>query len=116
MCGSHGFNGSCCPHPQILKEKICGNFIGSAGATPILWQAPEGDYIEGTFQVFNSAASGGNASGNISLAGGIGIGMSDATPGNTISQSVPSPVSFSIIAPVGVSGTYCITLYKRVLL
>jgi hypothetical protein len=98
----------------MIKEEICGNFIGSTGPTPIRWQAPAGDYIQGNFRVFNSASSGGNASGNITFSGG-GLGMPDATPGNTISRTVPNPISFSIVAGEGVSGTYCIILYKRVL-
>ena len=48
-----------------------------------------------------------------------GVATPDAVtvePGNTTSQSVNQPTQFTIAAAdVGDSGTYCITLYKRVL-
>lgn len=113
MCGSNGFNGACCPPATIIKEEICGNFNGPFVDVTV-WSAPPGDYIQGTFQIFNSAASTGEV-----LAVGAATPPIDlrATPGNTVSQSVSNPTNFviTITADTGESGTYCITLYKRVL-
>jgi hypothetical protein len=111
MCGSHGFNNACCPPAVIMQEELCGNFNGPlAGVT--VWSAPAGDYIQGTFSIFNSAAS----TGTVTAAGTAtpAIVLS-ADPGNTDSQSVSNPTSFTITADAGESGTWCITLYKRVL-
>lgn len=105
---------TCCPPAQIMKEKICGNFVGSVGIPPIVWQAPAGDYIQGNFQIFNSAASTGPTSGNVQLANGSAIAFGP-TPGNTSSVTTSNPINFRIFADIGESGTYCITLYKRVL-
>lgn len=113
MCGSNGSNNACCPPAVIMKEEICGNFSGLNAATEV-WSAPLGDYIQGTFQIFNSAASAG-------LGPVVGGGVADpvillsAEPGNTDSQSVGNPTSFTITSALGDSGTWCITLYKRVL-
>jgi hypothetical protein len=114
MCGSHGFNGACCPPAQIMQEEICGNFNGTVtpGTAVTVWSAPPGDYIQGTFSIFNSAAS----TGTVTAAGAAtpAIVLS-ATPGNTASQSVSNPTTFTITADIGESGSWCITLYKRVL-
>lgn len=115
MCRLSGFNGSCCPPARIFQEKICGNFnFNGTGAPQIVWSAPPGDYFEGTFQVFNSAASPGTVSANIGLIGGGGLGIS-IDPGSTVSLAANNPVSLTIFTDAGESGTYCITLYKRVL-
>ncbi|WP_148359645.1 S-Ena type endospore appendage [Peribacillus simplex] len=116
ICGSNEFNGACCPSARIFQEEICGNFNsdGVPGLPQIVWTAPAGDYFEGTFQIFNSAASPGNASANIAFVGGGAIGTA-ASPGSTVSVAVTNPTSLTIIADAGESGTYCITLYKRVL-
>jgi hypothetical protein len=114
MCGSNGFNGACCPPAVIMKEELCGNFNGTVtpGVAVTVWSAPAGDYIQGTFTIFNSAAS----TGEVTAAGTATpeIDLS-ATPGNTSSQSVSNPTNFTITADAGESGTWCITLYKRVL-
>jgi hypothetical protein len=116
MCGSNGFNNACCPPAQILKEEICGNFNNSSGAPLAIpvWEAPAGDYIQGTFQVFNSAASVGVATGNIDL-GNFSVAMTPATPGNTVSETFNNPEGLVIATGGTASGRYCITLYKRVL-
>jgi hypothetical protein len=111
MCGSSGFNGACCPPAQILKEEICGNFNGEL-ATEEVWSAPGGSYISGTFQLFNSASSPATVTAAGTATPAIEL---SAAPGNTNSQSVNNPTSFTITAAEGDSGTYCITLYKRVL-
>ncbi|WP_027954010.1 S-Ena type endospore appendage [Halobacillus kuroshimensis] len=105
MCQSHS---ACCPQAQIIQEKICGNFNGVL-ADPV-WTAPAGSYISGTFQIFNSASSAGPVTGAITPTGAL-----SALPGNTDSVSVNNPTAFAITSVVGDSGTYCITLYKRVL-
>lgn len=119
MCGSHGFNGgdACCPPAQIFQEKICGNFNGASSDTDIIvWTAPTvfNDYIQGTFEIFNSARSTGAVGGSVSNSVGGPVTFT-ADPGNSISSSVISPTSFTITAGAGETGTYCITLYKRVL-
>lgn len=102
---------SCCPAPEIFQEDFCGNFNGALAAEEV-WSAPAGAYIAGTFQLFNSSGS----TGTVTAAGAAlpAIALS-AAPGNTDSQSVNNPTSFTITAAAGDSGTYCITLYKRVL-
>jgi hypothetical protein len=111
MCGSNGSNNACCPPAQILKEEICGNFNGPlAGVT--VWSAPAGSYISGTFQLFNSASSTGTVTATGAATPAIAL---SAAPGNTDSESVNNPTTFVITAAAGDSGTYCITLYKRVL-
>lgn len=111
MCGSNGFSGACCPPAQILKEEICGNFNGALTAEEI-WSAPAGAYFSGTFQIFNSASS----TGAVTAAGAATPPIAlDAAQGNTDSQSVNNPTTFTITSVAGDSGTYCITLYKRVL-
>ncbi len=106
MCDSN----ACCPPAQILQEKICGNFSGDV-ANPV-WSAPTGGYIAGTFEIFNSASSTSKAVGQITA---VPAGNITAVPGNTASVSVNAPTNFTIEAPVGTSGTYCIILYRRVL-
>ncbi|WP_281657904.1 S-Ena type endospore appendage [Halobacillus sp. Cin3] len=108
MCGVYSDCGSACsPEAQIIQEEISGNINQLLTAEP-LWEAPEGSYISATFQVFNSALS----TGNIVTAGDV---ILTALPGNTISESVDNPSIFTVTTLAGVSGTYCITLYKRVL-
>ncbi|WP_027954011.1 S-Ena type endospore appendage [Halobacillus kuroshimensis] len=109
MCGVYSDSVSaCCPQAQIVQEEICGNINGVLTAD-ILWSAPAGSYISGTFQVFNSASS----TGNIVVAGDVVF--AGVTPGNTQSESVDNPTTFTVTALAGVNGTYCITLYKRIL-
>ncbi|RFA33406.1 hypothetical protein CAI16_14765 [Virgibacillus dokdonensis] len=110
MCGSNVGSGACCPPAQILKEEICGNFNGAL--TEPVWSAPAGSYIAGTFQVFNSASSPATVTATGTATPAIAL---SAAPGNTDSQSVNNPTNFSITAADGDNGTYCITLYKRVL-
>ncbi|MGG3573429.1 S-Ena type endospore appendage [Bacillus gobiensis] len=111
MCNSQGLNGACCPPAQMFQESICGNFNGPLTAEEV-WSAPAGSYFAGTFEIFNS----GSSTGTVTAAGTAtpAIALS-ADPGNTDSQSVNNPTTFTITAAVGDSGTYCITLYKRVL-
>lgn len=113
MCGSKGFNDACCPSGQIFQEQICGNFYGGTeGETQIVWQAPVGDFFEGTFEIFNSASSPGDATGTVNP-GGVTVGP--VPPGFSMAQTVLNPTDFTITAPAGVNGKFCITLYKRVL-
>jgi hypothetical protein len=110
------FNGSCCPSAQVIKEEICGNFNNSGSQLTVIrvWSAPPGDYIQGNFQVFNSAASVGLATGNINLVNAT-IAITPSRPGNTSSGTFTNPIGLTIAIQPGASGTYCITLYKRVL-
>lgn len=108
MCQSHS---ACCPQAQIVQEKICGNFNGLLAAQEV-WSAPPGSYVSGTFQIFNSASSLAPVAGAVV---GVPPGVLAAAPGVTDSVSVNSPTSFTITSALGDSGTYCITLYKRVL-
>lgn len=112
MCDfSHG---GCCPPAQIVKEKICGNLNNNSETTfsQTIWISPPGDYIQGNFQVFNSAASTGNIAPSVN---GLLVPLTTATPGNTVGRTVMNPTSFNVTLEPGSSGTYCMTLYKRVL-
>ena len=113
MCGTNFNGGACCPPAQIIKEEICGNFNGELTDAAI-WTAPAGTYISGTFQLFNSAASTAAVTADIENAAAV-ITALTAAQGNTVSASVDNPTSFTLTAAEGDSGTYCITLYKRVL-
>ncbi|MYL18984.1 hypothetical protein GLW04_03725 [Halobacillus litoralis] len=108
MCGVYSDSGSaCCPQAQIVQEEICGN-INELLVAETLWEAPAGSYVSATFQVFNSASS----AGSIVTAGDVVL---TALPGNTVSESVNNPTLFTVTTLAGITGTYCITLYKRVL-
>ncbi|MET3321830.1 UNVERIFIED_ORG: hypothetical protein ABIC97_004948 [Peribacillus simplex] len=111
MCGSNGINGGCCPPAQVFQEKICGNFNGPLAGVEI-WSAPSGAYSSGTFEIFNSAASTTTVMATGTSTPGIAL---SAAPGNTDSQSVNQPTSFTITAGAEDNGSYCINLYKRVL-
>lgn len=110
-CSSGGLGGSCCPPAQMFQEQICGNFNGPLAAVDV-WNAPAGAYFSGTFQLFNSASSTATVTATGAATPAIAI---SAPQGNTDSQSVNNPTTFTITAVAGDSGTYCITLYKRVL-
>lgn len=98
--------GNCAPQAQIFQEKINGNF---SSITATVWTADPGHYIQGTFEIFNSASSPGVATGTVNA-------VTFTVPtGYTVGRSVQSPTTFSIAATTGIAGSYCITLYKRVL-
>ncbi|OJD74832.1 S-Ena type endospore appendage [Bacillus paramycoides] len=114
MCDSQGINGNCCPPAKIFQEKICGNFSATtAEVTQTVWSAPAGDFFEGTFEIFNSATSAAPVTGTIT--------STPATPaltvpvGFSVSATALRPTAFSIAAPAGTNGKFCITLYKHVL-
>ncbi|EEK75499.1 hypothetical protein COE58_03525 [Bacillus cereus] len=113
MCGSQGISGNfCCPPSQIFQEKICGNF--GPDNDVVVWFADQvDDYIQGTFEVFNSASSTGNviASLGSALQGSV---LFPTPPGFSRSTSFPLPITFQINSPPNTSGTFCITLYKRI--
>jgi hypothetical protein len=110
MCNSQGSE-ACCPPAQVFQEKICGNFNGPLAGVEV-WSAPAGAYFSGTFELFNSASSPATVTATGASTPAIAL---TAAPGNTDSQSVNQPTSFTITAGAGDNGTYCITLYKRVL-
>ena len=121
MCGSNGMSGDCCccPPAQFFQEKICGNFnnpVGTGGGLGVtVWSAPAGDYLEGTFEIFNSASSPGAVTGSVTSTAVPVVTIFSAPPGFSVSVSVRRPTIFTLTVPEGASGTYCITLYKRVL-
>lgn len=99
---------NCAPQPQLFQECINGNFSDTAAT---VWSAPPGHYIEGTFEIYNSASSSGDATGSVN-----GGAVDFTVPsGYTIGGSAENPTVFSITAATGVNGSYCITLYKKVL-
>ncbi|WP_404349648.1 hypothetical protein LG311_03405 [Sutcliffiella horikoshii] len=102
-------NSNCAPQAQLFQECISGNFLGT-GTIVTVWSAAAGQYSQGTFSLFNSAASTTAATGTINATETI-----VADPGTTVSQSVSTPTAFAITAATGDNGSYCITLYKRVL-
>jgi hypothetical protein len=111
MCANGMGGGCCCPPAQMFQEKICGNFNGPLAAV-VVWSAPPGSYFAGTFEIFNSASS---LTTVTAATVSTPVGALSAAPGNSDTQSVNNPTSFAITAAVGNSGTFCITLYKRVL-
>jgi len=97
-------------HHKIFKEELCGNF---GPGTMIVWAAAlPGEIVNGTFQVFNSAASTSNVHALVS--GNPSVTFPPIPPGFTISREVLEPTSFTINSPQGASGTYCIKLFKQV--
>ncbi|MFA9456771.1 S-Ena type endospore appendage [Halalkalibacter sp. AB-rgal2] len=105
--------GACAPSGFMFQECISGNFNATdASIDTLVWTSDPGHYTQGTFQVFNSAASAAVVTGTVAGAQPATI---TADPGFTISSSVQGPTGFTIEAATGTSGTYCITLYKRVL-
>ncbi|MGG0792670.1 S-Ena type endospore appendage [Brevibacillus laterosporus] len=111
MACSSSADGGCCPPAQMFQEQICGNFNGPLAGVEV-WSAPAGAYFSGTFQLFNSASSTGTVTATGAATPAI---ASSAAQGNTDCQSVNNPTTFVITAVAGDSGTYSITLYKRVL-
>ncbi|EJV82061.1 S-Ena type endospore appendage [Bacillus cereus] len=107
MCNS-GCN-TCCSPAQFFQEKICGNYVGT-GTVVQVWSAPAGSYISGTFEIFNPTSNTALATGTVTPSGTI-----TPSPGDSASISLNSPTtSFSINAAAGDTGTFCITLYKRI--
>ena len=115
MCDSMGSDCCCCPPAKVFQEKICGNFsnLTTADVTQIVWSGPTGDIFEGTFEIFNSANSGVAVTGTITANPTVPAFM--VPPGFSISRTALRPTAFTILAPPGTSGTFCITLYKRAL-
>ncbi|PEQ68076.1 S-Ena type endospore appendage [Bacillus cereus] len=104
---------ACCPTPKIVEEKICGNFATAVDPLTV-WTTNENNYISGTFEVYNSASTSGNAT--MDVTSNPDIAVIQVPPGTTMSVSAQRPTAFTISAPLaGANGTYCITLYKRVL-
>ncbi|PEQ68077.1 S-Ena type endospore appendage [Bacillus cereus] len=110
---------ACCPEPQIVTEKICGNFEIPSTLNPadlVLWTStPGSDFVSGTFEVYNSTSSPINA--NVSVTANPPVALTVVPPGNTISVTAIRPTNFGVSGQLGVAGltgTYCITLYKRI--
>ncbi|MFB7642038.1 hypothetical protein [Peribacillus butanolivorans] len=81
-----------------------------------VFTAPVGAYFEGTFEIFNSAASVSTVTGTVnSSTAPVTTTIGPVPPGNTIANTVQNPTSFVIQMPSGTSGTYSLTLYKRIL-
>jgi hypothetical protein len=101
------------PPVHIFQETITGNFSASTyDITQIVWSASPGAYFEGTFEISNSSVSYGTVCGCITTNDCIEFN----TPiGFSVGRTVIKPIEFSITVPAASSGTYSITLYKRVL-
>lgn len=114
MCHSQA-SGSCCPPAQVFQEKLCGNFSNISGiaVTQAVWIAAAGEYVDGTFEIFNSAASTAAVTGSITSTPIVPDIV--VPPGFTVSSSASSPTLFEITIPPGASGTFCVTVYKRIL-
>ncbi|MHC2836291.1 S-Ena type endospore appendage [Bacillus sp. F9_6S_D1_P_5] len=113
MCESQGISGNCCccPPAQLFQEKICGNF--GPNNTVVVWSAGEvDDYVQGTFEVFNSASSTENV--GIAVTGVQGSFTAETPPGFSRAISARFPITFQIGSLSNTSGTFCITLYKRI--
>lgn len=92
---------------KIIKEEICGNF---GPGKQIVWEAISVDNIHGTFQIFNSANSTSPVEGFVD--GSNPVIFPAVPPGSTLSRSTTFPKSFTIEAPTGSSGKYCIIFTK----
>jgi hypothetical protein len=97
----------------MFQECIEGNWNATEAAIETLvWTSAPGHYVQGTFKLFNSAGSVAVATGEV---GGVQEVTITAAPGFTIAAAAQGPTGFTIEAATGSSGSYCITLYKRVL-
>ncbi|KXZ12713.1 hypothetical protein AXI59_16250 [Bacillus nakamurai] len=99
------------PHKKvkIFQEEICGNF---GPGTQTVWEAISVDNIQGTFQIFNSAQSTSSVEGFVEAS--KPIIFPTVPPGSTITRSTTFPTSFTINAPKGTNGKYCIILTKLI--
>ncbi|HDR5354328.1 TPA: hypothetical protein QCS32_006147 [Bacillus thuringiensis] len=115
MSRSESCLNNCCPESEIIQEEICGNFsyneIPAGFFVLFAVAAADTSYISGTFEVFNSASSAGNATVNIT---GIPNTNMIVQPGVSGTRTVTRPTQFTITVPPNTSGTYCLTLYKRI--
>ncbi|MBD2794689.1 S-Ena type endospore appendage, partial [Xenorhabdus szentirmaii] len=113
MCNSQNRDYCCCPSPQIIQEKICGNFRLQEGTSFEVWNAvTDTGVIQGTFEIFSSSIN----EGVLPITGTINPGaiVITASPGNSVTSTILNPTSFNIEGEQNDSGTYCITLYKRI--
>lgn len=100
------------PHHKkvnIIQEEICGNF---GPGIQTVWEEISVDILQGTFQIFNSAQSTSPVEGFIDAR--EPITFPPILAGSTISRSTSFPKSFTIKAPKGTSGKYCIILTKLI--
>ena len=67
--------------------------------TQTVWEAPSGQYFEGTFQIFNSKDKIASVEGTVS--GSPSVAFPPVLPGFTITRSVTLPTAFTISAPDG---------------
>ncbi|TKH17361.1 hypothetical protein FC697_22255 [Bacillus wiedmannii] len=115
MCNSESYLNNCCPESEIIQEEFCGHFnynVIPEGFYVIFAVAvADTSYISGTFEIFNSDSSVGNATVEI-----LGIPNTNmiVQPGVSGTRTVTRPTAFTIRVPPNTSGTYCITLYKRI--
>ena len=93
---------------KVVQEDFCGNF---GSGTQTVWEAPSGQYIEGTFEIFNSTDSIASVEGTVSAS--PSVTFPPIPPGFTIIRSVTLPTAFTISAPMA-SGNYCIKLFKSI--
>ncbi|PEQ68079.1 S-Ena type endospore appendage [Bacillus cereus] len=109
MCTSHSV---CCSSSEIVQEQVCGNFGPTQGPV-IVWSANNSEYVSGTFEINNPLSSTGSVI--IDVTSTPDILPYVVLPGVPLSMSVKQPTSFSIdVGTATTSGTYCITLYRRV--
>lgn len=94
---------------KVIEEEICGNF--GAGVQTV-WESMSDYYIEGTFQIYNSAQSSSAVKGFIEAS--TPVVFPAVMPGSTITRSTDSPTAFKINAPLGTHGKYCINLTKAI--
>lgn len=98
------------PIEEIITEEICGNF--KAGEVKVWKAAFSDDFLEGRFQIFNDNTSLGNVTATIKA--DPTVTFPPVPPGFTVTREANRPRSFTISAPPGTSGRFCITLLKRV--
>ncbi|MEC1694110.1 CotY/CotZ family spore coat protein [Schinkia azotoformans] len=95
---------------ETIKEELCGLF-GTGNVT--VWKAAlPGAYLEATFEIFNDGSSLGNVDAVIKAQ--QDVIFPTLSPDTTVSREAIMPSSFTILAPPGTSGRYCITLLRCV--
>ncbi|TKH17362.1 hypothetical protein FC697_22260 [Bacillus wiedmannii] len=101
---------NCCPESEFILEKICGdvNNDSTTSITLPVWTTTDTSYISGTFEVFNPISSVGTVI--INLPGNF----AEVHPGVSEIRTSIRPDQFVLTVAPNTSGTYCITLYKRI--
>lgn len=115
MCSNN--NNACCPPDQVFQESHCGNFKGNQDDDRItVWESRLdcNDFIQGTFEVFNSNDSKHRVKATV-VKEGYGDEEFYIYPGDSVLISVSHPKKFKIKVQECDHGKFCFNLFKRIL-